>query len=58
MPDWLAKTRVPGTMTHILEKEEITLVEEPEKKDNNESVAEDDQDLLYDKHGRVIKESK
>ena len=57
IPQWLAKTREPGALTHILKEEEmVEIVDEvPEKNSEDDDTEED---VVRDKYGRVIREKK
>lgn len=59
VPPWLASTRAPGSLTHILNKEELKEVVKHESEQKTASSEDDHEDeKLYDKSGNVIRETK
>ena len=57
IPQWLEKTREPGALTHILHEKDLVEVVDEASEDNDE---EDDteEEVIRDKHGKVIREKK
>ena len=56
IPEWLAKTREPGTITHILEKDYFDEVEEEVPRNTEDDDTEED--VIHDKYGKPIREKK
>jgi len=57
IPQWLAETREPGVLTHILKEEEmVETVDEVSEKNTEEDDSE--VEVIRDKHGKVIREKK
>jgi len=56
IPEWLAKTREPGTITHILEKDYYDEVKEEVHRNTEDDDTEED--VILDKYGKPIREKK
>ena len=57
IPQWLEKTREPGALTHILhEKDLVEVVDEASEGNTEEDDTEEE--VIRDKHGKVIREKK
>ena len=57
IPQWLASTREPGALTHILREEEmVEVVDEVSEKNTEDDDTEEE--VVRDKYGRVIREKK
>lgn len=59
MPEWLAKSRAPGTLTHIYDKEEAEDLQKyvgtQDSKVKDTEKDESDVPAIHDRQGRVIK---